>query len=633
MKIEESKFPKTINFQNVEETDVSTAKCKGVAYSGSAVKYYGANFIVDLKGLEIAEQIPILYNHQNTPAYRLGIANIKNDGKQLSFDGELDAESEIGKWLTTTGKKWKWQVSIGFNVEYGHTRYVDENEKAEVNGQTVSDCYIASKSKLREISLCAVGADDKTSLEIQMSLDNYFKFSQTNNNEGGNMDKPDEKEKKNVNPETPANGGDINAQFEAKMKEFSDRMTALEAKNNEIAKKNAELEAENEKFREKEKRPIPMMNFNNVEASANDVIECALSESFGVKNDTDSKAHEVAEKKFKGGIGIKDAIFLAARACGYTGELMRSDADIIEALKTIKFGYTNINLPIVLGNLINKRVRDGFNYVESVWRDIAEIIPVNDFRDVYTCRLTADGGFEEVPAGGKLPMAGPIKENAYSVKAKTYGMMFQLDRQTIRNDATNDISRKAFDFGRKGGLKINDVFWSIFLNNADFFKSANNNIVTSAGALSIDALSNLVAKFDEQTDESGAPIGLDASILLVSPQNEIMANHLFNDREIRNTTANKEYFISNPHAGKYRPVKSRYLSNPKYTGYSADDYYLLADPKVLPVMQICFLDGKETPYVESSAAEFDTLGISWRAFFDFGATKAEPKAGVKGDKA
>jgi hypothetical protein len=211
--------------------------------------------------------------------------------------------------------------------------------------------------------------------------------------------------------------------------------------------------------------------------------------------------------------------------------------------------------------------------------------------------------------------------------------MLGLDRQTIRNDGGSDISRRAFDFGRKGALKINDVFWSMFLNNSDFFKSANNNLLSSAGALSIDSLSNLVALFDAQTDKNGAPIGIDASILLVSPQNEIMANHLFNDREIRNTTANKEYFISNPHAGKYRPVKSRYLANSKYTGYSADDYYLLADPRSYATIQLAFLDGKETPYIESSAAEFDTLGIQWRGYFDFGVTLADPKAGVKGDKA
>ena len=636
-KIKENEYPKTIMFAADVVRDETTAKCSGVAYSGGTVNYYGEKFIVDLKGLEIAQQIPILYNHNNSPAFRLGIANIANDGQKLTFNGEIDSESEIGKWLTTTGKKWKWQVSIGFNVNYGDYKYVDEVTKTEINGNEVTDCLIAVKSKLREISLVAVGADDKTSMEINMSLDNYMQFSAENQPlNKGKQTMADNKE--NKTPEVPETPKTPEVNFDAKLQELENKFNAkigdLEKKNAAIEAENVKLKEANKTLEENAKRPMPNFNFGNTEVSANDVLEAALSPAFGVKIDNkDNKAHEVAEKKFRGGISLKDAVFLAAKACGYTSDIMRTDADIYDALNTIKLGFTNINLPIVLGNLINKRIKDGFTYVESVWREIADIITVNDFRDVYTCRLTAGGEFEEIPAGGKIPMGGPVEEEYYSVKAKTYGMRFALDRQTIRNDAGNDIASKAFQFGRKGALKINDIFWSIFLNNSNFFKNDNNNIVTSAGELSITALSNLVAKFDAQTDKNGAPIGIDASILLVPPALETIAYHLFNDREIRNNTANKEYFINNPWAGKFRPVKSRYLANTKYTGYSADDYYLLADPKALPVIQLAFLDGKDTPYIESSAAEFDTLGIVWRGYFDFGATLADPKGGVKGDKA
>lgn len=634
---EEKKRPNVLTFAAEIERDETTAKCRGVAYSGGIVLYYGENFIVDLNGVEIADQIPILYNHQNTPAYRLGVATISNNGKQLTFDGEIDKESEIGRWLTSVGKKWKWQVSIGFNVAYGDYKYVDESTKAEVNGVEVSNCLIAVKSKLREISLVAVGADDKTSMEISMSLDKYMKF-------GAETQPKQEKEKetmadenKTTTVETPKNPEVPAVNFDAKFAELENKFNAklgeFEKKNATIEAENIKLKNENETLKKNAERPAPMLNFGNTEVSANDVLENALAPAFGVKIDKDCAAADVAAKKFKGGISIKDAVFLAAKACGYASDIMRTDGDIFEALNTIKLGFTNINLPLVLGNLINKRIKDGFTYVESVWREIAEIISVNDFRDVYTCRLTAGGEFEEIPAGGKIPMGGPIEEEYYSVRAKTYGMRFALDRQTIRNDATNDISGKAFQFGRKGALKINDIFWRIFLDNSNFFKTANNNIVASAGELSISSLSNLIAKFDAQVDKNGAPIGLDASILLVPPALETIAYHLYNDREIRNTTANKEYFTTNPHAGKFRPVKSRYLANTKYTGASDDDYYLLASPAALPVIQLAFLDGKDTPYVESSAAEFDTLGIVWRGYFDFGATLANPQGGVKGDKA
>lgn len=626
--------PEIINFVNNEETDVSTAKCSGVAYSGKSVNYYGSNFIVDLNGLEIADQIPILYNHQNTPAYRLGVANISNDGKQLRFDGEIDTGSQLGKWLADVGKKWKWQVSIGFNVTAGSMRYVGENETAEINGETVTDCYIAGKSKLREISLCAVGADDKTSLEINMSLENYFSLNNQTKTNDGEKNMPNE----NTNPNPAENKVD---QTEEMLKTFGSRLDNLEKKNDELEKKNIELSNQNLELQKqkaeleaKNKRPVPMMSFGGTEANASEVIENALGVAFGYAPQKDNKAAEVAEKKFKGGIGIKDAMLLAAKACGFSGDFIKSEDDFREAANAIKFGgMTNINLPIILGNLINRRIKDGFRYVEQTWREISEIIPVYDFKDVYTCRLSAGGEFEEIPAGGLIPVGGPITEQTYKNKAKTYGMAYTIDRQTIRNDDTNSISRNAFEFGRKGGLKLNDVFWTIFLNNADFFKAANNNLLTNAGALSIDSLSNLVALFDAQTDANGAPIGIDADRLLVAPSNEVMANHLYNDRDIRSNVSNKEYFTSNPHAGKYRPIKSRYLANSKYTGYSADDFYIFCDPNIMAAMQVCFLDGREEPYIEAFDAEFDTLGVRYRSYFDFGVALADPKAGAKADKA
>ena len=243
---EEKKRPNVLTFAAEIERDETTAKCRGVAYSGGIVLYYGENFIVDLNGVEIADQIPILYNHQNTPAYRLGVANISNNGKQLTFDGEIDKESEIGRWLTSVGKKWKWQVSIGFNVAYGDYKYVDESTKAEVNGNEISNCLIAVKSKLREISLVAVGADDKTSMEISMSLDNYMKF-------GAETQPKQEKEKetmadenKTTTVETPKNPEVPTVNFDAKFAELENKFNA---KLGEIEKKNAEVEAENIKLK------------------------------------------------------------------------------------------------------------------------------------------------------------------------------------------------------------------------------------------------------------------------------------------------------------------------------------------------------------------------------------------------
>jgi len=60
---------------------------------------------------------------------------------------------------------------------------------------------------------------------------------------------------------------------------------------------------------------------------------------------------------------------------------------------------------------------------------------------------------------------------------------------------------------------------------------------------------------------------------------------------------------ANPHAGKFRAEASLYLSNACYTGYSDKTWYLLADPNDLPVIEAAFLNGQESPTIETAEAD------------------------------
>jgi hypothetical protein len=77
-------------------------------------------------------------------------------------------------------------------------------------------------------------------------------------------------------------------------------------------------------------------------------------------------------------------------------------------------------------------------------------------------------------------------------------------------------------------------------------------------------------------------------------------------------------------AGRYQVVPTSYLS-------SAEDYYLVASPADLPAMEVAFLNGVQSPVVETAEADFNTLGVQMRGYFDFGVAKAEYLASVKGD--
>jgi len=95
------------------------------------------------------------------------------------------------------------------------------------------------------------------------------------------------------------------------------------------------------------------------------------------------------------------------------------------------------------------------------------------------------------------------------------------------------------------------------------------------------------------------------------------------------TTANKPKPVNNPHVGKYDVVSSVYLSNSSFTGNSSKAWYLLADPNRLPAVEVAFLNGVDRPTVEKTDADFNTLGIQFRGYIDFGVREQDYRAALK----
>jgi len=81
--------------------------------------------------------------------------------------------------------------------------------------------------------------------------------------------------------------------------------------------------------------------------------------------------------------------------------------------------------------------------------------------------------------------------------------------------------------------------------------------------------------------------------------------------------------------GKFRVEVSRYLGNAQYAGNSSKAWYLLADPADLPVIEVAFLNGQESPTIETAEADFGVLGIQMRWYHDFGVNLQDPRGGIK----
>jgi len=366
------------------------------------------------------------------------------------------------------------------------------------------------------------------------------------------------------------------------------------------------------------------------------VIEAALCIAGGLDTEAleggfNEEVLDTASRTYRHGLGLVETLLLFAQANGYRG-YGRSD---LKGLLQFAFAdvqgsaMSTISLPGILSNVANKFLRAGFEAVESTWREIAAIRSVRDFKQVSSYSLTGGFVYEEIPPGGELKHA-TVGETAYTNQAKTYGRMFGIDRRDLINDDLDALTAVPRRLGRGGALKLNEVFWIEFLNNVAFFTVGNKNYAEGVDtALGIDSLTQAEQLFLDQTDPDGHPLAVAPVILLVPNGLYVPATQIMNSTELRDPASTKKTPVANPHAGKFRPVRSSYLSNAQYTGNSTKAWYVLADPNDMPVIEVAFLNGQQMPTVESADADFNTLGIQMRGYHDFGVAKQEPRGGVK----
>lgn len=369
------------------------------------------------------------------------------------------------------------------------------------------------------------------------------------------------------------------------------------------------------------------------------VLEAAICKSLGLQNidkQYDAQTLEASDKYFRHGIGLQQLLFKAAAANGEHFDGVGN----LEALLRAAFGRSHIqaqgwsavSLPGILSNVMNKLLLDHFNFVEATWRQISAVRPVRDFKQISSYSLTGDLQYEKIGPAGEIKH-GTLGEATYTNKAETYAKMLAITRTDIINDDLGAIGQAPQKLGRGGALKINDVFWTVFLNNASFFASGNSNVSTGGGSAlgtadgaAINAAEVIFAK---QTDPDGKPLGAMLRLMLVPPTLFNTGSRWMGGQLLINGGTNTTIPDVNVYQGRYRVLTSVYMENTTYTGNSNAAWYLLCDPRDLPVIETVFLNGRDTPVVESADADFNTLGIQVRAYHDFGVALQEPRGGVR----
>jgi phage major head subunit gpT-like protein len=292
--------------------------------------------------------------------------------------------------------------------------------------------------------------------------------------------------------------------------------------------------------------------------------------------------------------------------------------------------FSSLTLPGIFSNIAHKSLLEGFLSVDTEWKKIVKFGSVNNFHTYHRYRMTADFKFEKIGADGEMKH-GQLGEEHYTQQIETYAKMFSITRKDIINDDLGALSDIPRYIGIGAADTINDLVWQTFLNSKTsdgktLFHADHKNLLPNTD-LDIDGLTAAELAFSLQERSKGRPLGIRAKYLLVPISLKVAAEVLMKSLTLDGATVLSGNV--NPHSGKFEIVSSSYLQAASFAGSSDKNWFLLADPNRLPVLEIAFLSGKQNPTIERADADFNTLGIQFAGFHDFGVSPQDYRGVLK----
>jgi len=681
-------------FLLIEAAGTNKPRVMGIAYSGAKMSLPGWRHpvVVDLAGMEIPEQVPLLADHRNQTSTRVGMIAARVEDSALVIEGEILSSSEVASGIVEQSKAGAdWQLSIGAEVR--DAELVAKGRSRLINGQShEGPFYHVKASVLREVSVVAVGADATTRMKVAASFtlkgDITMEFSAWLKGKGLVEAELSEERLAELRAEFDKENEPVGSEDETKILPApKDEVEKAKTPEPEAAKgpalkeaapevdvaKQAKAEAERAVQAERSRvsliQSICAGEFATIEQeaisagwSADETREKVLTAMRAARPQADVAISVAKEKtpmetkqRLEAALCFRAGIDEEALVASYGEEVVNEayhDRDVslqdvfVQCAQeegvtlprhfgndTIRAGFSTVSLPGILSNVANKRLLKSFKAQPIIAPKLCSEGELNDFKEAERYRLTDVGDLEPVAPDGEIKHGGLTEEKATN-QLKTYGKLFCLTRQMIYDDDLQAFLRVPEGMGARAARKVDQIFFERLLSNPNgLFSVGHKNYKAGADtALSPDSLATAIQQFMDQVDADKQPINIAPRFLLVPTSLKMTAREILSSSYLMSTgSTNKQRIPTyNPLADEdLEVVCSPYLSNTNYDGHSAKAWYLLADPSVADTFEIAYLRGRRTPSVEQGQVDFNVLGIQFRVYWDLACREQDHRGVLK----
>ena len=627
----------SLSVPNSSDAPTTLRRFRILAYSGAPMTVRGWELpvVIDLEKLQIPSQsLPIRFNHD-------GNTGIGHTERIAIEDGQLIAEGVVSRataaaqeFVASAENGFPWQASVGTTAEI--FRLIPENTRVEVNGRELEGpIYLVEKATLMEISVVDLGADINT--EVALTAHAGLSFVAGGNLMSDQTPRPqDQMIEAQTQDQSPMEVPAVQAQAiepqavePARYQEDLERFKVIRAifgQRTDLAEKairekwNLEqcqieaLRAERPKGPAIHTRTEPMITAQ--------MLTCALrmqGRDSCVEKEYPAPILEAADQYRS--LPLVKLAEICARLDGVDLPIAARPTEIVQAAMSTR------TLMNVLKESAQKILLDGYQSIEPAATRVARIFEVPDFKTVTLARLTGQYRLEKVAPDGELPHA-EVTDQGFTIRVETFGRLVGLTRQDVINDDLGAFLDLPRQIGRGAALALESTFWSMVeAGNGTFFASGNSNVISGASsAFGIASLNAALAKLRKQTDPAGNPIAARPRFVAVPPDLEADATAIYTSNVLLIAgSSDRTVAQNNPHANKYEPVVSPYLTG----SGSSSPWYLVADPADVPAFGIAFLRGQQMPTIEEAEPDPKYLGRLFRGYFDFGVALLDPRGAVR----
>lgn len=283
------------------------------------------------------------------------------------------------------------------------------------------------------------------------------------------------------------------------------------------------------------------------------------------------------------------------------------------------FTQSTSDFPALLTDAMHRILQSSYAVQALTWQRFCKRGQVSDFRAHHRLRVGSLGNLQPKNEVGEYKSIAIPDGEKTSIAAATKGFIINLSREMIINDDLGAFTDQASAMGRAAArtveadvyalLALNDGLGPVLEDGKTLFHADHGNVITPAAAPATASFNAFRVAMAQQKDISGndfldlrpavwlGPVGLEAEAKLI------------NQAQYEPNTS-KNALTPNISLGLFRDI----VGSPRLSGTR---YYAFADVSEAAAIEVAFLDGVDSPYMEQEDA-FDTDGARFKVRLDYG---------------